>query len=61
MGETETLEKLRQWWHAAPKDERLAIKITAAAVKVNDERDRDVVQRRIDAHWRRFIKKDYSK
>jgi uncharacterized protein HemY len=61
MGETETLEKLRQWWQAAPKEERLAIKITAAAVKRNDERNRDVVQRRIDAHWRRFVKKDYSK
>ena len=61
MGETETLEKLRQWWQAAPKDERLAIKITAAAVKVNDERDRDIVQRRIDAHWKRFVKKDYTK
>ena len=61
MGETETLEKLRQWWQVAPKEERLAIKITAAAVTINDERDRDVVQRRIDAHWRRFVKKDYSK
>jgi hypothetical protein len=61
MGETETLEKLRQWWQAAPKEERLAIKITAAAVTINDERDRDIVQRRIDAHWRRFIKKDYTK
>lgn len=61
MGETETLEKLRQWWQAAPAEERLAIKITAAAVTINDERDRDVVQRRIDAHWRRFVKKDYSK
>jgi uncharacterized protein HemY len=61
MGETETLEKLRQWWQAAPKDERLAIKITAAAVKINDERDRDVVQRRVEAHWVRFTKKDYTK
>jgi uncharacterized protein HemY len=61
MSQDENIEKLRQWWQAAPAEERLAIKITAAAVKVNDERDRDVVQRRIEAHWRRFIKKDYSK
>jgi hypothetical protein len=61
MSQDENIEKLRQWWQAAPKDERLAIKITAAAVKVNDEEVRDVVQRRIDAHWRRFIKKDYTK
>jgi len=61
MSQDENIEKLRQWWQAAPAEERLAIKITAAAVKVNDEEVRDVVQRRIDAHWRRFIKKDYTK
>ena len=61
MSQDENIEKLRQWWQVAPKDERLAIKITAAAVKRNDERNRDVVQRRIDAHWKRFVKKDYSK
>ena len=31
MSQDENIEKLRQWWQAAPKDERLAIKITAAA------------------------------
>jgi uncharacterized protein HemY len=61
MSQDENIEKLRQWWQAAPAEERLAIRITAAAVKRNDERDRDIVQRRIDAHWRRFVKKDYSK
>lgn len=61
MSQDENIEKLRQWWQAAPTEERLAIKITAAAVKVNDERDRDVVQRRIEAHWKRFTKKDYTK
>jgi hypothetical protein len=61
MSQDENIEKLRQWWQAAPKDERLAIRITAAAVKVNDEEVRDIVQRRIEAHWRRFVKKDYSK
>jgi uncharacterized protein HemY len=61
MSQEETIAKLRQWWQDAPAEERLAIRITAAAVKVNDERDRDVVQRRIDAHWKRFTKKDYTK
>jgi len=61
MSQDENIEKLRQWWQAAPAEERLAIKITAAAVKVNDERDSDIVQRRIEAHWRRFTKKDYTK
>jgi uncharacterized protein HemY len=61
MSQDENIEKLRQWWQAAPKEERLAIKITAAAVKVNDERDSDIVQRRIEAHWKRYVKKDYSK
>lgn len=61
MGETETLEKLRQWWQAAPKEERLAINITAAALKVDDPEHRQSVQRRIEAHWRRFTKKDYTR
>jgi hypothetical protein len=61
MGETETLEKLRQWWQAAPAEERLAIKITAAAVKVDAPAHRQSVQRRIEAHWKRFTKKDYTK
>jgi uncharacterized protein HemY len=61
MSQDENIEKLRQWWQAAPAEERLAIRITAAAVKVNDERDRDIVQRRIEAHWKRYVKKDYSK
>jgi uncharacterized protein HemY len=61
MSQDENIEKLRQWWQAAPAEERLAIRITAAAVKVNDEEVKDIVQRRIEAHWRRFVKKDYSK
>lgn len=61
MSQDENIEKLRQWWQVAPAEERLAIKITAAAVKVNDDEVRDIVQRRIEAHWRRFVKKDYSK
>ena len=61
MGEAETLEKLRKWWQDAPKEERLAINVTAAALKVDAPEHRQSVQRRIEAHWRRFVKKDYSK
>jgi len=61
MGEAETLEKLRQWWQAAPKEERLAINVTAAALKVDAPEHRQSVQRRIEAHWKRFTKKDYTK
>ena len=61
MSQEETIAKLRQWWQDAPKEERLAINITAAALKVDDPEHRQSVQRRIEAHWKRFINKDYTK
>jgi uncharacterized protein HemY len=61
MSQEETIAKLRQWWQDAPKEERLAINITAAALKVDTPEPRHSVQRRINAHWRRFLKKDYTK
>ena len=61
MCEAETLAKLRQWWQAAPKEERLAINVTVAALKVDAPKHRQSVQRRIEAHWKRFISKDYEK
>ena len=61
MSQEETIAKLRQWWQDALKEERLAINITAAALKVDAPEHRQSVQRRIEAHWRRFMKKDYTK
>ena len=57
---TDTLEQLRHYWQAAPIEERYAINITAAALKVDDELTRDIVQKRIDAHKRRFETKNYE-
>jgi len=61
MSQEETIAKLRQWWQDAAKEERLAINITAAALKVDAPEHRQSVQRRIEAHWKRFINKDYTK
>lgn len=61
MSSEETLAKLRQWWQTAPKEERSAISITAAALKTDNPQHRYTVQRRIEAHWKRFINKDYTK
>jgi len=61
MSQEETIAKLRQWWQDAPNEERLAINITAAALKVDAPEHRQSVQRRIEAHWKRFINKDYTK
>jgi len=58
---TETLEQLRHYWQAAPiQEERYAINITAAALKVDDELTRDIVQKRIEAHKRRYETGNYD-
>jgi hypothetical protein len=47
---SDTLEKLRQAWHKADREDRQAIKITVEALKRDDPSEREVVQRRIEAH-----------
>ena len=57
---TDTLEQLRHYWQAAPIEERYAINITAAALKVDHEMTRDIVQKRIEAHKRRYETGNYD-
>jgi len=54
------LDNLRHYWQAAPTEERMAINITAAALKVDDPITRDVVIARIEAHKRRFESGNYD-
>jgi len=54
------LAKLREYWQQAPTWERQAINVTAAALKADHPDHREFVQRRIEAHERRFETKDYK-
>lgn len=53
------LAKLREYWQQAPTWERQAINVTAAALKTDHPEHREFVQRRIEAHERRYEGKNY--
>ena len=44
------LARLREAWKVADSEERYAINVTAQALKADDPRHRDTVQRRVAAH-----------
>lgn len=46
------LDALRTLWKTADDEERHAIQITALALKIDEPRNRDVVNRRVAAHHR---------
>ena len=54
------LAQLREYWQQAPTWERQAINVTAAALKADHPDHREFVQRRIEAHGRRFAAKNYE-
>jgi len=54
------LAQLRLWWQQAPTWERQAINVTAAALKTDHPEHREFVQRRIEAHKRRYEAKNYE-
>jgi hypothetical protein len=60
MTTADQLAQLRIWWQQAPTWERQAINVTAAALKTDHAEHREFVQRRIEAHGRRFETKDYK-
>jgi hypothetical protein len=50
MTKDQQLARLREAWKAADSEERYAIGVTAQALKADDPRHRDTVQRRVAAH-----------
>jgi len=54
------LTQLREYWQAAPSEERAAINVTAAALKTDHPEHRELVQRRIEAHEKRYKEKNYK-
>jgi hypothetical protein len=50
MTTEQQLARLRESWKAADTEERYAINVTAQALKADDPRHRDTVQRRVAAH-----------
>jgi hypothetical protein len=60
MTTADQLAQLREYWRAAPKEEQQAINVTAAALKTDHPDHREFVQRRIEAHERRFEAKNYE-
>jgi len=59
MTTDDQLAKLREYWHAAPTWEQQAINVTAAALKTDHPDHREFVQRRIEAHEKRYKEKNY--
>jgi hypothetical protein len=59
MTTEDQLSQLREYWHAAPKEEQAAINVTAAALKADHPDHREFVQRRIEAHEKRYKEKNY--
>ena len=60
MTTDDQLAKLRECWQQAPTWERQAINVTAAALKADHPDHREFVQRRIEAHKRRYEAKNYE-
>jgi hypothetical protein len=60
MTTDDQLAQLRTWWQQAPTWERQAINATAAALKTDHPDHREFVQRRIEAHKRRYEAKNYA-
>jgi len=60
MTTEDQLAQLREYWQQAPTWERQAINVTAAALKTDHPDHREFVQRRIEAHERRFVAKNYE-
>jgi hypothetical protein len=50
MTTDQQLARLREAWKVADTEERYAINVTAQALKADDPRHRDTVQRRVAAH-----------
>ena len=51
------LANLRTWWIVAPKEEKGAINVTGKALR---DGLTDTLQRRYDAHQRRFTRNNYE-
>jgi len=60
MTKDDQLSQLREYWQQAPKEEQQAINVTAAALKTDHPEHREFVQRRIEAHQRRFEARKYT-
>jgi len=60
MTTDDQLAQLREYWQQAPTWEQQAINVTAAALKTDHPDHREFVQRRIEAHERRFEAKKYT-
>jgi hypothetical protein len=48
--QTDVLKKLREAWQRGDKEDKAAIKITVDAFQKDDPKERETVQRRIEAH-----------